>query len=295
MNEFAVLLDQGVPEPEAFLDPDAMLRRAHRRRTARRGSAAAAIACVTVVVAVATLAPATHPLVAPGAAGVPTVSALDHAIALPTDLVDGVGPAGSEQHQPTGLGVLAEHIDHRTIYLAAASDHGVCLMLRNANGSGATGCAAIADLLTTPLSLVLDWADGQPVYMAIVMPDGYTTLTVGSDTATAVFNVAYLPAITSTHGVISGPHVESHQVDLGPYPLPSAGAGSSRQPQAPPGPVASGSPGTDQRYPVNAHGLTYGFLADHPPRQSAGPDHRQRSGQHRSPRRGLLQARRHAR
>jgi hypothetical protein len=275
MNELAVLLDQGVPEPQAFLDPEALLRRAHRRRTARRSGGLVAVISVAAVVGVATLSPGSRPPVAPAAPISPTLSALDHAVTLPLDLVGGVGPVGSESHQPTGLGVAAKHVGQTTVYLAAASDDGVCLILRNSNGSGATSCAAVADLLATPLSVVLDWADGRPVYMAIVMPDGYTTLTIGSDTATAAFNVAYLPAITSTHGVISGPHVESRQVDLGPYPLPPARAGSSPQSPTPTGPVSAvpvGSAVAHLRYPVNAHGMTYGSLADAATHGGKAPD-----------------------
>jgi hypothetical protein len=275
VNELAVLLDQGVPEPQVFLDPADLLRRARRRRTLRRSGGLIAVASVAVVASVAALAPSSPHTVAPGAAASPTLSALDHAVALPPDLSGGVGPVGSEPHQPTGLGVLAKHVGQTTVYLAAATGDGVCLILRNSNGSGATSCAAVADLLTTPLSVVLDWADGRPVYMAIVMPDGYTTLTIGSDTAAAAFNVAYLPAIRSTHGVISGPRVESRKVDLGPYPLPSARAGSSPLPLIPTGPVSavpSGSAVADLRYPVNAYGMTYGSLADASTHGGKAPD-----------------------
>jgi hypothetical protein len=264
MNEFAVLLDQGVPEPQAFLDPEALLRRAHRRQTVRLSGALAATVAVVVVVGVAMWAPGQRRPLAAGAPVSPTLSALDDAVALPTSLSGEVGPVGAQPHQPTGLGVTAIHHGQTTVYLAAATGDGVCLLLENSNGSGVESCRAIADLTTRPLYVVMDSADGRPVQTAIVMPDGYTTLTLGSDTATAAFNVAYLPAMTSTHCVISGPHVESRQVDLGPDPLPPARAGSSPQPSAPTGPVSAvpvRSAVADLRYPVNVHGMTYGSLA----------------------------------
>jgi hypothetical protein len=275
MNDLASLLDQGVPEPQASLDPDALLRRAHRRRSARRVGGLMAVTSVAVLVGVTALAPGSPHPAAPGFAGSLTLSALDHAVALPPDLLALEHPWDSGPHQPSGLGVVARRTGLTTIYLSTAKGDSVCLILQYPNGGGGTGCRAIADLLTHPLSVVMQWTIDQPVEMALVMPDGYTTLTIGSDTATAASNVAYLPAITSTRGVISGPHVESQEIDLGPYQLPSAGAGSSTPRPVATGParaVPSGSPVAYLPYPVNAHGMTYGSLADAPTHGAKAPD-----------------------
>lgn len=278
MNELTVLLEQGVPEPQVFLDPEALLRRAHRRRAACRGGALVVITTVVVVVGVATLAPGTTSPLSPGAPVSPTLSALNHAVALPADVVSEVRRIRPETHQATGRGVLAEHNGQTTVYLAAATHDGVCLVLENSDGSGGEGCRAIADLVTKPLFDVEDRTDGRPVDMAIVMPDGYTTLTVGSDTATAASNVAYLPAITATQGVISGPNLESRTLDLGSFPLPSARKGSAPQPPTRTGPipavpaVPSGSAVANLRYPVNSYGMTFGSLADASTHGGKAPD-----------------------
>jgi len=190
-------LKQDVPEPPRTVDPDAIISRHRQRRQSRRTAAIVGSLAVAAIAAPTALLRADlgWQEASPASGATVQVSALEQTEPIPVEWSEGLG-------LPTEASRVATMSGDAAAYLWADGDL-LCLahLFGVSNGGvpgggvplAPEGCTAADALLTEGLVSVADGSGESSAtdrHLVVIVPDGYTTVTLGTLTAPVTRNAA---------------------------------------------------------------------------------------------------------
>jgi hypothetical protein len=209
----AELLERGIPEPTGLLDPAELLSQARRRVRRRRLAGTGALATVVVGALALPQLIAGSRHAEPGA--VPGLSALGHTASLPSAVLTELSGG---RFTLRGDGVLAASTAAGDFYLAPTTDASrVCVIQYQPHASTGMSCGEVEQASTAGVYLAAQDRAGDPVILAVLMPDGWTTLTSGSLKGTAHDNLAVVTGDVADAATISGAGVATVRLKVGPF------------------------------------------------------------------------------
>lgn len=225
-HDLAELLEAATPEPQRLLNPEELLRAARRRVTVRRRAGAGLGAAVVAGAVTATLLVPSGGNQSSGATGgtdTPVVSALQKTSPLPATVTRALAQS---PYISTGRGTLTRQIGGgEQVYLVPVNDGElICIVDVVGAKENSLTCAPRSGLLSTGVYLTTQLNETSPAQALIVAPDGYTTATSGTTTASVADNLAVLRPLSSETVTLTGPHRPSVTLHVGPFGFPPAPA-----------------------------------------------------------------------